>query len=208
MDQILLIFQIIVFIFSVMVHEISHGAVALKLGDDTAKKEGRLTLNPLKHIDPIGSVILPLFLIVSRSPFIIGWAKPVPIDPRNLKNPRTDAGLIGAAGPLSNFFLAIVFGVFIRILTISGSANVNALIDLLSVIVFTNLILGIFNLVPLPPLDGSSVLFAILPQAWSGIRLFLLRYGFWILLFFVFFGFQFLAPIIISLFRLITGITS
>lgn len=191
-----------------MVHEVSHGAVALKLGDETAKKAGRLTLNPLKHLDPIGSFILPLSLFLfSGGRFIFGWAKPVPYDPRKLKNPRTGAGIIGAAGPLSNFVLAVVFGLFIRFLLPSQEvASVGALIDLFSVIVFINLILGIFNLVPLPPLDGSNVLFAIIPEKWLGFRLFLFRYGFWFLLFFIFFLFPLLTPLIALFFRFLTGI--
>src|SRR3989344_8699741 len=109
MDPIFLAFQIIVLIFSVMIHEISHGAVALKLGDTTARDLGRLTLNPLKHLDPIGSFLLPLILAISHAP-VIGWAKPVPYNPFNLRDPKRGAAIIGVAGPISNIALAIVFG--------------------------------------------------------------------------------------------------
>jgi len=210
MQQFLIvIFQLIVLLFSVMVHEVSHGAVALKLGDETAKKADRLTLNPLKHLDPIGSFILPLSIFLfTGGRMIFGWAKPVPYDPRNLKDPRIGAGIIGAAGPASNFVLAIVFGLIIRLLLpYQAAPNIEALTDLFSVVVFINLLLGVFNLLPLPPLDGSNILFALLPSQWAEIRRFLLIYGFWILLFVIFFLFQYLIPLIALLFRLITGIS-
>jgi Zn-dependent protease len=210
MDQFLIvIFQLIVLLFSVMVHEVSHGALALKLGDETAKKAGRLTLNPLKHLDPIGSFILPLSLFLfTGGRMIFGWAKPVPYDPRNLKNPRIGAGIIGAAGPASNFVLAIVFGLIVRfLLPYQTTPNIEALTGLFSIVVFINLLLGVFNLLPVPPLDGSSILFALLPERWQRIRHILLIYGFWILLFVIFFLFQYLIPVIALLFRLITGVS-
>lgn len=208
MEQFLiLIFQLFVLIFSIMIHEISHGAMALKLGDETAKRAGRLTLNPLKHLDPIGSFFLPLFVFLfSGGRFIFGWAKPVPYDPRNLKNPKIGSGLIGAAGPLSNFLMAIIFGLFLRLLLpYQEILVVKTLISLFSIVVFINLLLGTFNLMPIPPLDGSGILFALLPESWRKIQQFLLQYGFFILLFFIFFLFQYLIPFILLLFRLITG---
>jgi Zn-dependent protease len=108
-----LIFQFVVLIFSVMVHEVSHGLMAESLGDPTARQAGRITLNPLKHIDPFGSLLLPALLVFTHSPVVLGWAKPVPYDPRHLPNPKTAAGKIAAAGPLSNFLLAAVFGIFL-----------------------------------------------------------------------------------------------
>jgi Zn-dependent protease len=210
MEQFLvLIFQLFVLLFSVMIHEISHGAIALKLGDETAKQAGRLTLNPLKHLDPMGSFLLPLFVFLfSGGRFIFGWAKPVPYDPRNLKNPKSGSGIIAAAGPLSNFLMAIFFGLFLRVLSpYQEIAAIEALIGLFGIIVFINLLLGVFNLIPIPPLDGSGILFALLPEKWCEIRRFLLQYGFFILLFFIFFLFSYLIPFILFLFRLITGIT-
>src|SRR3990170_928972 len=135
-NYLLLIFQLIVFIFSVMIHEVSHGAMALKLGDTTAKDMGRLTLNPLKHLDPFGSFLLPIMLyFLTNGAFVFGWAKPVPYDPTRLKNPLRSAGLIAAAGPGSNLVVAFVFGMLIRLLNFSGAA-IGPLADLLSFIVF------------------------------------------------------------------------
>src|SRR3989344_5255968 len=165
-----LIFSLVVFIFSVMIHEVSHGVVAYKLGDDTAKAMGRLNLNPLSHIDPVGSIFLPLFLILINSPILFGWAKPVPYNPNNLKNPRSGAALIGAAGPLSNLLMAAIFGIFSRLLPLDyqtrvvlaqavpqGAAEListpfEALFFAFAIIVFINTLLAIFNLVPIPPL--------------------------------------------------------
>jgi len=206
MEVKIIIFQLAVLIFSVIIHEIAHGAVALRLGDTTAKDAGRLTLNPLKHLDPIGSFLLPLFLFYLGGP-VFGWAKPVPYNPLNLKNPKTGAGLIGAAGPLSNLFLALVFGVSIRILTsVTIPGPISAFVILFQIIVLINIALAIFNLIPIPPLDGSNILFALLPDRLYELRGFLMRYGFYILLFLIAFrGLNFMIPIIRNLFRLITG---
>jgi Zn-dependent protease len=199
-------FQLIVLIFSVMIHEIAHGAVALKLGDTTAKDAGRLTLNPLKHIDPFGSVILPLLLVLAQSPFLIGWAKPVPYNPFNLKNPKKGAGIIGAAGPLSNLVIAVVFGIIFRGVTATGGAAMENLAQLIFYIILINILLAVFNLLPLPPLDGSNVLFSFLPHKYYALQEFLLRYGMFILLFFIFFGFtKFLWPIVLFLTQLLIG---
>src|SRR5258708_1963262 len=111
----LTVFGFIAFIFSVMIHEVSHGVVAEKMGDPTARLAGRITLNPLKHIDPVGSILLPVALLLFGSPVVLGWAKPVPYDPRNLPNPKAAAGKIAAAGPASNFILAIIFAVLTRL---------------------------------------------------------------------------------------------
>lgn len=204
----LLIFQLAVLLFSVMVHEVSHGAIALRLGDPTAKNAGRLTLNPLKHLDFFGSFLLPIILLLlSGGRFILGWAKPVPYNPFALKNPKKGAGLIGAAGPLSNFLLAGVFGLLIRGLApFAMSSDIAAsLIFLFNIIVYINILLGVFNLVPLPPLDGSNVLFALLPDRFIRLRQFLQRYGFFILILFIFFGFQLIIPIINAIYKLFVG---
>jgi len=189
-----------------MVHEISHGAVALRLGDDTAKRAGRLTLNPLKHLDPFGSVILPIILVLIQSPFLIGWAKPVPYNPHNLKDPKKGAGIIGAAGPISNLLIAIIFGIVLRLLVAFSVITIaSQLTELLSLIIFINIILAIFNLLPLPPLDGANVLFALLPYKYRGVQTFLQRYGIFILILFIGYGFRLLYPVITALYGIIAG---
>ncbi len=197
-----LIFQLIVLIFSIMIHEIAHGAMALKLGDDTAQKLGRLTLNPLKHIDPVGSVILPAILLLFQSPFLIGWAKPVPYDPRRLRDPKTGAALIALAGPVSNIVIAIFFGLLLRLPIFPEAAAA-----LVSLIVYLNLLLAVFNLIPIPPLDGSKLLFYFLPQDYR-LQATLETYGPLLLLVFIFGGvLQFIVPIIQFIFQLIVGVS-
>jgi len=206
-DFLILIFQFLVFIFSVMIHEVSHGLVAYRLGDETAKDMGRLTLNPLKHLDPIGSFLLPMILFLTNSPVLFGWAKPVPYNPNNLKDPKKGAALIGLAGPLSNIAIAVIFGILIRLIGIFSGLSETTMpaILFLNIIVFINIILAVFNLVPIPPLDGSKVLFAVLPSKYSYIQQFLEQYGMVILLFFIFFGFGLITPIIQSFYSLIAG---
>ena len=206
MDNVLiLIFQLIVLLFSVIIHEIAHGAMANHLGDPTAKNMGRLTLNPLKHLDPVGSLIVPLLVfIISRGSFIFGWAKPVLYNPYLLKNPQSGAGLIGIAGPLANFVLAIIFAVLLRLTPLLGSTG-ETLIIFFNIIIFVNVLLAVFNLLPIPPLDGSKVLFAFLPEQANEIKILLERFGFFILLLFIFFGFQLIMPIIYGIYHLIVG---
>lgn len=193
-----------------MVHEVAHGTVAHRLGDDTAKQLGRLTLNPLKHLDFFGSIFLPLFLVLSQSPVIFGWAKPVPYNPENLKNPKIGAAMIGIAGPLSNFALAVIFGILIRILAgvteFFPDQTILLLMSFFNIIVIVNLVLGVFNLVPIPPLDGSKVLFTLLPRRHYQWERFLEIYGMWILLIFILFGFNLILPIIAGLYSLIVGV--
>lgn len=200
----LILFQILVLIFSVMVHEISHGLLALRLGDTTARDSGRLSLNPLKHLDPFGSVVLPLLLAALGGP-VFGWARPVPYNPMNLKNPKRGSGLIAAAGPISNLAVAIVFGLVARALSVSfGGSPIFLLVNLVIII---NLALAIFNLIPIPPLDGSGVLFSLLPRSAYKFQEFLTRYGFFILILLIFSGLSFLSPAVFYLHRLITGIS-
>lgn len=198
------IFTIIVLIFSIILHEVAHGYMADRLGDPTARYQGRLTLNPLPHIDPLGSIVLPLLMIVSNSPFLFGWAKPVPYNPYNLKDQRHGEAKVAAAGAGVNLALALIFGVLIRML--SGGAGNIELISMFASIVLINLVLGIFNLVPIPPLDGSKILFNYLPFHMQALREQLERHGFLLLLFFIFFGFNLIRPIIYGLFGLFTGI--
>jgi Zn-dependent protease len=147
-------------IIAMSVHEFSHGWVAYKLGDPTAKYSGRLTLNPLAHIDPIGTVLLPLFLfIATNGRFVFGAAKPVPISYWNLKNPKRDIIWIGLAGPLSNFIFAFLLGLMAKI--ISPFALLSFILRQLA---FINIVLGVFNLIPIPPLDGSRIVTGVLPD--------------------------------------------
>ncbi len=156
--QIDLIFGIIVLIFSVILHEVAHGYMAQYLGDPTAKLQGRLTLNPLVHIDPIGSILLPAILLLTHSPILIGYAKPVPYNPYNLRG-RYGEGLVAFAGPATNILIAVIFGLIIR----GAQAQLGVdLITAFATICYINLLLALFNLIPLPPLDGSKVLSTLL----------------------------------------------
>jgi len=196
------IFILVVLFFSIVIHEVAHGSVALSLGDPTAKEAGRLTLNPLKHIDPIGTIFLPLILLIltfGQGP-IFGWAKPVPINPFNFHDQKWGTLKVSVAGPGTNFLIAIIFGLIIRFFTLPES-----LLILFSIIVVYNLAWGIFNLVPLPPLDGSWILSALLPERLSNIRFFLQQYGLFILLFFIFFGLRWVFLGAQILYYLITG---
>lgn len=203
------IFSIVILIFSVVIHEVSHGYAALALGDETAKHAGRLTLNPIKHLDPFGSLILPTLSYLLGG-FIFGWAKPVPYNPYNLRDQKKGPAYVALAGPVSNLVLAMFFGILIRILvplsTQASGLFLANFITIASTIVLLNLILAVFNLVPVPPLDGSKILFAFLPYRWIEVQHFLERYGFMILLIFIFFLSQWILPIVVYSFRLITGI--
>lgn len=151
-------FGLIILVVSVILHEVAHGYMANYLGDPTARLAGRLTLNPLAHIDPVGSIILPAILALSGSPFLIGYAKPVPYNPYNIKN-RWGEALVAGAGPGTNFLLAIIFAVLVRA---GAVAMTTQMVTAFATIVYINLLLGLFNLIPLPPLDGSKVLSGVL----------------------------------------------
>lgn len=196
------IFQIVVLIMSVVVHEVSHGLAANYLGDPTARLAGRLSLNPLKHLDPVGSIVVPLLLFVLRAGFLFGWARPVPVNPYNLRG-RFGEAVVASAGPLSNLLLALVFGLFLRF---GDSALPQAFSNIAAVVVLINIVLAVFNSIPLPPLDGSKVLFALLPLSGQRVRDVLERYGFFIVLIFVVFLWQFITPVIGFIFSLITGL--
>lgn len=197
------IFSIIILILSVVVHEVSHGYAALFLGDMTAKYAGRLTLNPIKHLDPVGSIFLPLLLSILPGGLIFGWAKPVPYNPYNLRNRRWGELIVAAAGPISNLVIAFVFGMIIRL----GLAPNEAFLNLSFIIVVINVVLAVFNLIPIPPLDGSKILFSVLPQQYAHFRERLERLGFFLLLFVIFFMWQLFFPLIMWLVNVFTGMT-
>jgi Zn-dependent protease len=159
-DLSLTIFTVIVLNFSIILHEVAHGYAAQALGDPTAKLAGRLTLNPFKHIDLFGSILLPGLLVLSGSPFLFGWAKPVPYNPYNLKNQRWGEAIVSIAGVATNLLMAVVFGIIARIAFAHGSVIFG---DLAATVVLTNLFLGLFNLIPVPPLDGYGFLRGLLP---------------------------------------------
>ncbi len=195
------IFQIIVLVFSAVIHEYMHGFVAYQLGDNTAKDAGRLTINPIPHLDLWGSILLPMMMIFSGLGFVIGYAKPVPYNPYNLRDKKWGEAKVALAGPLSNLAVAIVFGLILRFapfisLTFSG---------LLSIIVYINLLLMVFNLLPIPPLDGSKVLATFLSGSARRKYYSLSAYGMVMVIFVVvFFGGAITIPVNI-LFNLIAG---
>lgn len=154
------IFTVIVLVISVIVHEVAHGWAANALGDPTAKLQGRLSLNPVRHVDPIGSILVPAVLVLTNSSFLFGWAKPVPYNPYNLSNQRWGEAIVGVAGVAVNLFLALLFAGIARVAFNAGMMEFGALASL---VVLVNLSLGIFNLLPIPPLDGFTVLRGILP---------------------------------------------
>ena len=205
MEALLLpIFYIIVLLYSVVIHEVSHGLMADSLGDPTAKNLGRLTLNPLKHLDMFGSVLLPLLLLIARAPVIIGYAKPVPYNPNNLSDKKYGPAKVALAGPASNIILALIFGLSLRL---APDIFTSSLIpELFSFIILLNLVLAIFNLFPIPPLDGHWLLMTFLPARFNGLKVFLYRYSLPLLFVFIIFIFPLIFPLVSVLYRLITGI--
>lgn len=209
------IFIILILIFSVVIHEVSHGYVANFLGDPTARLAGRLTLNPIKHLDMMGSIIIPAILIITNAGFIFGFAKPVPYNPYNLRRgDKWAEAMVAGAGPLSNFLLAIVFGLLIRFGIMFGFAT-PAFIQISAIIVFVNIMLGVFNLIPIYPLDGSKVLAGILPfnlaEKYRRFQDSVARYGlvamFGFIFLFVFIFGQFFVHFVSFVFTLITGMS-
>jgi len=199
------IFLIIILIFSAVIHEVSHGTMANYLGDSTAKYSGRLTLNPLKHLDPYGSFLLPLLMLLAtggRGP-VFGWAKPVPINPYNFRDQKYGSAKVAAAGPAANFAVALFFGLALRFFP--AISAVSGLHLMFSYVVYINLLLGIFNLLPIPPLDGSHILFTFLPQGLENLKITLRQFGLFILLFVIFFLFNWVVLLINWIFSLIVG---
>jgi len=189
------LFSLIILILSITLHEFFHGYVAYRLGDNTAKNAGRLTLNPIKHLDPVGSFFLPLSLYLINSPFLFGWAKPVPYNPNNLRDKKYGDAKVAVAGAAANLALAIFCALFFRLL---GPASLVAPFLLQAIII--NVLLALFNLIPIPPLDGSKILATFLPVRWR-LRLFQASpwWGFAFLILFVFFGFDYLVPLVFRL---------
>jgi len=203
MDPINLIITLVILLFSAIVHEISHGLVAEKLGDDTARDAGRITLNPIPHLDPFGSILLPILtLLASGGTFAFGAAKPVPVNFNNLRNARTGMALVSLAGPGANFALAIICAIPLRLglyTEFSGKVLASAVI--------INLLLGIFNLIPIPPLDGSKVLASFGSYSFINRLMALEQYGFIIIIAFLYLGLfdRILIPAVDFLSRLLLG---
>lgn len=192
MDILSAVLSIGILIYSAILHEIAHGFIAYRLGDPTAKVRGRLTLNPIPHIDPVMSVLVPFILIISGSPIIFGGAKPVPVDPFNLRDGRKDLALVSLVGPLTNLSIAIIASILIH-LFFPGFTFISTLQNggipgyILAMTVLLNLVLMIFNLVPIPPLDGSKVFSLLLPPKEAAAYLSLGSIGMFILIFLLFF---------------------
>lgn len=197
------ILSIIILIVSIIIHEVAHGYMADYLGDPTARLQGRLTLNPIKHIDPLGSIIVPLLTALATPGFVLGWAKPVPYNPYNLKNKRSGEFLIAFAGPASNLIIALVFGLIIRFVQ---HGVMTPFIEIAAYIVIINIILAVFNLIPIPPLDGSKLLFSILPQQYGRVRTMLEAYAPIFIIIVAVFIWKVISPIIWPIFKVFTGI--
>ena len=191
-----LAFLVMVLMFSVLVHEVAHGYVALLNGDPTARMLGRITLNPGPHIDPIGTILLPALLLLSHSSMLFGWAKPVPVNPLNYRNYRWGEITVSAAGPLSNLALAVFFAFLLRL----GGGNLGISI-LAEYGVSINIILALVNLIPIPPLDGSHILAMLLPRDLARLYAHLEPVGFILLL--ILFYTHILTALIMPLYRII-----
>ena len=186
-------------LFAITLHEVAHGWVARRFGDRTAEMLGRLTVNPLKHIDPLGTVVGPALALMTTG-FLFGWAKPVPVATRNLRNPRRDMMLVAAAGPSANILMALFWAFFTKAVAISGLEGMTALFFLTmgQIGVFINVILAVFNMLPIPPLDGGRVLSGLLPPRASTRLDALEPYGLILVLAFIFLGWRHLRPVISS----------
>lgn len=196
------IFLILVLVISVVLHEVAHGYVADLLGDPTARLSGRLTLNPFRHLDPIGSLLVPFILWLLPGGFIFGWAKPVPYNPYNLRAGKWGPALVALAGPGVNLLIALIFGLLARALLLPAAA-----VPLVASLILLNIMLAIFNLLPIAPLDGSKVLFAILPASLYWFEALWQKYQLLILIIFLFLtsSTPILESLVFGLFRLIVG---
>ncbi len=200
MDPLSLIFYFVIIIPSAIIHEYAHGWMANSLGDPTARYAGRLTIDPRAHIDKWGTIIMPaLLFLLTGGRFMFAYAKPVPYNPYNLKNQKWGPALVGLAGPMANLLLAATFALFIRLFPTT------LFVQFFGIIVYANILLMVFNLLPIPPLDGSKILYAFLPDSMQNVKIFLDQYGFYILMFFVLFLSNFLSPIIQTIFQFLVG---
>jgi Zn-dependent protease len=181
-----------ILILSIVAHEVAHGIAALWQGDPTAKYAGRLTLNPISHIDMVGSIIVPLICVVSGAGVVFGWAKPVPINPYNFRNQRWGEALVAAAGPFVNIVISLIFTALIRIQDFGDQFT-----ELAIGIIVVNVVLAIFNLIPIPPLDGSKILFSVLPQKYYNFKTWVEQKGFVISIVIVLFAWRFISPLVI-----------
>ena len=209
MEQI--IFGVVIVILSIIIHEMAHGHAANWLGDPTARLQGRLSPNPLVHIDPLGSIVIPLILSITHAPFLFGWAKPVPYNPYNLNNQKWGEAIVAAAGPAVNILIAMIFAIIVRngeVLQLS-----NSFLEIATYIVRINVLLAFFNMIPFPPLDGSKILMALLPygpqmQYRNFVRM-AEQYGMIFLFLFLFVFYQFIATpfsgFIYKIVNLLTG---
>lgn len=196
--------QIIILLFSVILHEVMHGYVALRFGDRTAERAGRLTLNPLPHIDLVGTILVPGLLLISQTGFILAWAKPVPVNPLNFSNLRKGELFVSAAGIIANFSLAIAASILFHIL--KNFSVPDLLSQALIFIVVINILLALFNLLPVPPLDGSKILLSQLPLKLALQYQKLEQYGFLLLLVLLMSGMlQFIYPLAMMISQFILG---
>lgn len=196
------LFHVAVLIAAVTIHELSHGLAANAMGDPTARSLGRLTLNPLRHLDLFGSILLPFLLYMTGLP-VFGYAKPVPYNPLNLNDQRWGPAKVALAGPLSNLMLALLFGLTFRFLPDVFSSSLVP--TLFIVIIYVNILLAVFNLFPIPPLDGHWILFSLLPRGWEWLKQMLYQYSIFLFVALVLFGGGWIARATQVVFVWITG---
>lgn len=195
-----LLFFFFIIVPSAIIHEFAHAWAAFMLGDRTAKDFGRLTINPLPHLDLFGTILMPIFLFfISGGRFLFAYAKPVPFNPYNLRSKKYGPGLVSAAGPLTNLIVALVFGLSVRFLPL-GDFTFS-----LSIVVYANILLAVLNLMPISPLDGSRILFALLPASFKRYEMVIERYGFLFIFLIIYLLFPLIFPVIFWIFELIVG---
>jgi Zn-dependent protease len=225
-EAVLITLYFLIFLFSVIIHEVAHGVAALWLGDPTAKYAGRLNLNPAKHVDFWGSIVVPFFMLIAAN-FAFGWAKPVPYNPYNLKNQKWGPALVALAGPLSNIILVLVFAIAANMIDLSKAMKIDIIanfnnwsvasslisgslgaifFELFVAIIFWNVLLAFFNLIPIPPLDGSKVLFSIISVKTETAAI-LEQFGFFFLIFFIVFFSSPISTFINFMLEIFLGIT-